>query len=171
MLGQVTMEGAHGFQVLDPVKTPVLSRDENGELVESRGYLDRYDAKGKGLKGTYHATPWDVFDGVRGRGSKAEAVFEWDQEAFDATRKLWLERGLIDRPHSQTLAAAIDVQRARAERRVGEAHDGAPHVQAKVQAEYERLERMEAAAAKTAENGTGGQRMARKPKPSKRAKA
>ncbi len=139
------MEHVHGFIVLDPVKTPVLVKDpETGDLVEQRGYLDVIPCQRGKRKGDYHLDPWTTPD-VLGHGAKAKVIEVFDHETFDAWRAMLVERDIIDRPHPATLNAEIDRQRSRAGRRLAEAHDGNPHVQAAVEAEFNRAERMEAA--------------------------
>jgi len=143
---QAIMEHARGFQVLDPTRTPIIARNEDGQLEESRGYVDKYPAaKGKYI-GTVYMTPWDVPE-VVGYGQRARVVWKFDAEAFDAWRTMLIAAGIVDLPRQSTLAAIIDVQKRRAERRISEAHDGAPHVQRHVEAQHARVEAMETAAA------------------------
>lgn len=140
------MEAVHGFIVLDPVKTPVLVKDPDnpGQLKEERGYLDTIPCQRGKKKGDYHLDPWTSPD-VLGHGAKAKVIEVFDHETFDAWRLMLVEKGIVERPHPATLNAEIDRQRSRAGRRIAEAHDGNPHVQAAVEAEFNRAERMEAA--------------------------
>ena len=136
-----------GCTIVDPLPVGgVVVTDEEGELEEAPGYMIPWPARGRGRKGTHYAMVWATPAGV-GRGRNASVQWDFDEAGFDAWRARLLDTGAIPHPKPADVGHKLIIQRKRAERHIKGAHDGAPHVQRKVEAEQGRLVAMETATA------------------------
>ena len=136
-----------GCIIVDPLPVGgVVVTDEEGELEEAPGYMIPWPARGRGRKGTHYAMVWAT-PSVVGRGRNASVQWDFDEAGFDAWRARLLDTGAIPHPKPADVGHKLIIQRKRAERHIKGAHDGAPHVQRKVEAEQGRLVAMETATA------------------------
>lgn len=119
---------------------PVLYQ-KGGETVRERGYLKRYRARG----GWVYCTVWD-HPSVLGAGR--EAKVQWGQ-GFQRDAYWHWRRELCERhgwkPSPGIISRLVRSAQKRAGRRVAEAHDGAPHIQAHVEAQLKAAKAMQEA--------------------------
>ena len=142
--GRLVSEGA---TIIDPIPADgVLVTGDDGKLETVDGYMIPWPARGKGITGTHYKLVWSM-PTVVGRGRSAIVRWDFDQEGYDAWRAHLVESGVLPAPRAVDVGQQVIVQRKRAERHARGAHDGAPHVQAKVEAEQGRLVAMETATA------------------------
>ena len=157
-----------GCTIIDPLPADgVLVTGEDGDLEQAPGYMIPWPARGRGRKGTHYAMVWATPTTV-GRGRNASVQWDFDEAGFDAWRSRLLETGAIPTPKPADVGQQLIIQRKRAERHIRGAHDGAPHIQAKVEAEQGRLIAMEAA---TAALEPAKSKRIRRKKPAKRPAA
>ena len=136
-----------GYTIIDPLPVGgVLVTGDDDELEETPGYMIPWPARGRGRKGTHYAMVWAI-PTVVGRGRTASVQWDFDEAGFDAWRERLMDTGVLPKPKPADVGQQVVVQRKRAERHIKGAHDGAPHVQAKVEAEQGRLVAMETATA------------------------
>jgi len=132
-----------GFIVIDD-DAKVIYHDEDGDLVEDHGYMVKYD----GQRGAMYAEIW-ARPAILGYGRNASTDWssQYDVAGFDLWRASLVDEGLIRQPSPAVLAQVMDRQQSRADRRLKEAHDGAPHIQRHVEGEKATLAAMEVASA------------------------
>ena len=117
--------------------------DKDGKITDDAGYMVKWE----GQRGAHYADIWATPHLVgSGRQLRVDWSTGYDVAGFNAWR-LWLvESGTVPKPTPAVLAQIIKLQGKRANRRVGESHDGNPHVQAHVKREQDKLEAMKASA-------------------------
>jgi len=123
---------------------PVKVSSPTGEIVDDHGYLLRYD----GVRGATYADVWSrPFVVGAGPSARVDWSSQYDREGWNAWRVFLRESGAVPPPSPSVLAANMRRQERRSRRRIAEAHDGAPHVQAIVEHETAKFNAMREAAA------------------------
>ena len=131
------------FTVLDEDMEIRVTDPETGEIVTDSGYMVEWE----GQKGAHYSDAW-CSPMLYGAGNRLQIDWstEYDRAGFDAWRSWLVESGAIKRPTTAAMARLIKIQEKRANRRIGESHDGNPHVQAHVKREQDKLSDMKKAA-------------------------
>jgi hypothetical protein len=134
---------ADGWIFLDH-KVPVMYHNDDGELVEEKGYLCSLP----GLNGPVYTDVWHtpIVVGM-GRTARVDWAEGFDAEGFNMWRKMLVERGFVDVPHKSVLMGVISLQRKRTERNALTANSGNPVAVRRYEDEKDRLEAMEASLA------------------------
>jgi|19_taG_2_1085344.scaffolds.fasta_scaffold11979_3 hypothetical protein len=136
-----------GWTIIDPLPAGgVLVADDDGQIEAADGYLIPWPCQRGRMKGTYYSDVWST-PTVLGRGERASVSWHFDRAGWNAWRAQLVGSGKIPAPRPADVGIKIATQRKRSERQIAGAHDGAPHIQAKVEAHQARLTEMEASAA------------------------